>query len=292
MNSYQNRKKFAWIPAFFLLAACPALAQSDALQNMTAAKWQLDLDFLTEVTHREFALFTRESKQLFTEKAAKLKGQLPRLTTEQTVVEFARIMALLREGHTELQLFSADLGFRRLPLVLYYFGHDMRVIAADKNYEDLLGAKLLQIGNTPVEQVYELVTPVISADNPTEYYYRVPQHILLPELLHVLSIIDDPSSVPVTLSLPSGEKRTLDIRTVPAPTFASTEFVYARNKIATPLYHQNREDPNNRHWYTYLDEAQAMYYRIVGFGTGKEESLSKRKPGNSSRRWTVCRAEN
>jgi hypothetical protein len=277
MNTLEIAKKNIWT-LILTLITFQSCSQSDALKNMTAEKWQLDLDYLVDVTTSEFALFTTESKQRFTTSATKLRSQLPHLTgNNSSVIEISRLMALLNEGHTELQLFGSDLGFQRLPLTLYYFGKDLRIVASNKEYKSLLGAKVISIGNSTIEETHKKIAALISGDNEIENYYRVPQHIIIPEILNELRIINDPSFVEFTVSLIDGTEQNVSISSDSIQAYTKIDFVRIRNEQSPPLYRQNMDDPNVRHWFKYLDNQKVMYYRIFGFADRKGYLKLKKK---------------
>ncbi len=276
MNTLEIAKKNTWT-LILTLITFQSCSQSDALQDMSAEKWQLDLDYLVDVTTSEFALFTAESKQRFTASATKLRSQLPQLTSNNSIIEISRLMALLNEGHTELKLFGSDLGFQRLPLILYYFGKDLRIVASSKEYKSLLGAKVISIGNSTIEETHKKIAPLISGDNEIENYYRVPQHIIIPEILNELRIINDPSFVEFTVSLVDGTEQNISISSDSIKAYSKIDFVHIRNEQSPPLYCQNTNDPNVRHWFKYLDNQKVMYYRILGLADRKGYLKLKKK---------------
>lgn len=276
MNTLEIAKKNT-LTLILTLITFQSYSQSDALQDMSAEKWQLDLDYLVDVTTSEFALFTTESKQRFTTSATKLRSQLPHLTSNNSIIEISRLMALLNEGHTELKLFGSDLGFQRLPLILYYFGKDLRIVASSKEYKSLLGAKVISIGNSTIEETHKKIAPLISGDNEIENYYRVPQHIIIPEILNELRIINDPSFVEFTVSLIDGTEQNISISSDSIKVYSKIDFVHIRNEQSPPLYRQNTNDRNVRHWFKYLDNQKVMYYRIFGFGDRKGYLTLKKK---------------
>jgi hypothetical protein len=71
-------------------------------------------------------------------------ARIPALAGYEIVVELARLVALVGDGHTRLPLTEVP-GFRRYPLRLYHYADDLFVRAIAGEHSAAAGARLLAI---------------------------------------------------------------------------------------------------------------------------------------------------
>src|SRR5262245_31744195 len=95
--------------------------------------WREDLDFLAEeLPKRHVSLFHTMSQAQFEQAVQALREQIPGLARHQVIVELARIVALIGDGHSRLDLSDGpNVGFRRYPLRLYLYSDGLFVQAAE-----------------------------------------------------------------------------------------------------------------------------------------------------------------
>src|SRR6185295_18107943 len=137
-------KKLAFL--LFSFSACTGNSQVN-LPELTSLQWQQDLDYLVNKIDKQFAGFTTESRIQFKTEASKIREAIPQLSVNQRILEFARLLALLNDGHTEISLVGPRSNFTRFPLLLYYFGNELRVVGASHRYKNLLGNRVVKIDN-------------------------------------------------------------------------------------------------------------------------------------------------
>ena len=127
----------------------------DALKpriDLTAAQWQEDLAyFAAELPrHHANAFFTLPRPQ-FDAMVAALSAQIPQLDDDQRLMGFEKIVNAVGDGHTII-VFPQP----RYPLGIDIgrFGDEFRVTGVAPGREQLLGTRVLKIGNTPVAEAY------------------------------------------------------------------------------------------------------------------------------------------
>src|SRR5207253_8359890 len=104
-----------------LLTACAA---QDATTNITPDAWRADLRYLAaELPRRHVNAFHTITRERFAEEVAHLDAAIPRLTNDETVVGLMRIVALVGDGHTHLDLPPSS---ARYPLELQWFVDELR----------------------------------------------------------------------------------------------------------------------------------------------------------------------
>src|SRR6266496_2379875 len=143
-------------------------AQSDARARETATRrWREALRFMAgemQKLHRN--LFHTMTRTQFESAVEALDERVPSLARHQIIVEMARIVAMVGDGHTNIApTRDPKIGFRSYPVKFYLFQDGLYVRAAAREYSDLVGARVIRIGNAPWEKAYETVREIIGRDN-------------------------------------------------------------------------------------------------------------------------------
>ncbi len=188
-----------------LLAVCLFFIHSlSAQQSLTAAQWQEDLRFLQEKVHREYKhLFYKTTKEHFDEAVEKLYKDIPNLEDHKIITRLAEIVGSFGYGHTGIWLsawrYGPVVNFHQLPLNFYWFKDGIYIQGAHKDYEQALGARVIKIENTPVEEVLQAIKPTMSVENDQFYKAHGMLYLGVPEVLHAKGIIEDMTSVKLIL---------------------------------------------------------------------------------------------
>ena len=247
-----------------------------------AREWREDLRFMaSEMEKRHRNLFHTVSRERFEAAVRSLDARIPSLARHQILVEMARIVAMVGDGHTNLApTRDPRVGFRTYPLRLYLFADGLAVRAASREHADAVGAKVVRIGSSSADQAYRAVRELIGRDNEMDARFFAPHLLVMPEILHALGLIDDMEDAAFTLDV-GGTVRTLRLSPAgPAELLAPEtdttwmprpELVDARDGAArpTPLWLQA---PQDRYRFVPLPEAKAVYvqYNQVGDKEGGE----------------------
>src|SRR4028119_1316882 len=95
-------------------------------------------------------LFHTMSREQFESTVKSLHDRIPSLARHQIIVEMARIVAKVNDGHTNIYpTRDPKIGFHALPVKLYMFKDGLFVRAAEPDLARLVGARVLKIGNLP-----------------------------------------------------------------------------------------------------------------------------------------------
>jgi tetratricopeptide (TPR) repeat protein len=254
-----------------LLGTAAAAAPPVPLTPAEAEAWRQDLRHLaTELPLRHRDFFRRRSRAEFESAVRSLDERIPRLARHQVIVELARLVAMGPDGHTAVSglLYDSPARFHYLPLGLYLFGDGLYIYAADPRYRDLIGARVVAIGDSTTEQAIAAVAPLIPRDNDMAVKERAPLFLATPEILHALGLIDDMQRVPLTLEI-RGRRLRRDIAPSAAPRPANDNWALGQrfSRLETwidgrdpaapqPLYLRS---PTDYFWSTYLPESRTLY---------------------------------
>lgn len=142
-----------------LLAASLLGAQTPSCGRVL--QWKADLEAFARILETEHpAPFARFPKAEFQRRMKELDAALPALSEAQVAARWSALLGALGEEHTEM-IFEAELESRHLPLRIAYFADGAHIVAADRSFRHLLGARLERVGGLPLERLHEALRPFI-----------------------------------------------------------------------------------------------------------------------------------
>lgn len=173
-----------------------------------ARAWRSDLHVMAaemERTHKN--LYHAASREEWAAMVAALDAKIPSLERHQVIVEMARIVAAVADGHTNIYpTRDQKIGFHVLPVVFTFFGEDLYVRAARESERSLVGARVLRIGDRRMADAYASVKTMIGCDNDQGARYWAQYLLAMPEVLHALGITRALDAVPMTVATSHGEE--------------------------------------------------------------------------------------
>src|SRR5262245_57631279 len=184
-----------------------------------AENWRDDLRYMAqEMPKRHRNLFHTTTRERFDAAVRKLDARIPHLERHQIIVEMARIVAMVGDGHTTVQglLYGDKVGFRYYPIALYLFKDGLFVYAAAPPYASAVGCRVTRIGKASAEDAARAVSDLIFRDNEMAIKERVPLLLTTPEVLHAVGLIDDMESARFVIER-EGRTDTLELTPVEGP---------------------------------------------------------------------------
>jgi hypothetical protein len=177
--------------AALVLSALEARTQAGP-PSITTEQWRNDLRyFARELPKRHKNLYHTTSREQFERAVAELVAAMPSLQAHQIFLRLKQIAATVGDGHTGVHLPPY---FKRYPIAVYWFGHELRVTAASKDYESALGARVISIGGVPIDEVQARVAtcfPSAASENEWFVMSTSPAFIVRPEILHYKFLDED-----------------------------------------------------------------------------------------------------
>ncbi len=234
--------------------------------TLTAEQWREDLrTFAKELPRRHKNAYHAVSKEAFEKAVADLDAAIPTLEPHQVVVRLQQIAALVGDGHTGVHTPGV---FKRYPLGLYWFGNELRVTGAAKEYAQALGARVVKIGGTAVDDVQARVTrsfPSAENENPWYVLATSPAFLTSPETLQTLGVVRDLGPATFTFVDDAGASFDLAIAPVqPAAEKAGPTLRLTSAVKEEPLFRQRMGEP---FWFTYLPESQTVYVAFRSYAS-------------------------
>ncbi len=249
-----------------------AFAFVNSAQTLTSDDWIKDLNYLNSKIQKQFNSFVPGIKSKFQSEIDALKRIAPNLEPHEIPCEIMRVLATLQDGHTELNIGHQKVGFHRMPVLVYYFEDELRVIAAHEDYSELLGARVKTIGETPIEEIFETLKMRMSADNEMEYLHAGPGYLILTELMACMGYSDDPLEVNASFELISDEIKNYTFKGLTSKEYQDGPWEFV-TKNERPLYRSNTKD---WYWYKWLPNEETMYVSMSRMNNQKgAQSIKK-----------------
>ncbi|MEP3210062.1 MAG: tetratricopeptide repeat protein [Maribacter sp.] len=262
--------------ALFFFASAASFAQ----ETITATAWQEDLKFLQQTVHKEYPfLFKKVTAKKFDGEVEKLHAQIPTLEPHEIKVGLTRIVSMFAYGHTQIP-FSTLAKEAVLPLNLYHFEDGIYVEGVQKGNEKALGAKLLKIGDTPVEEALKAIRPVVPVENDQYFKAYGLRFLTVPSVLHAQGVISAlVETIPLTLEK-NGTTFEHTFTSVPLSevsrdygfTIPNAQWLSVRDQAVTPLYLKHLNE--KFYFFEYLADTKTMYVRQSSVFSDEKESLA------------------
>jgi hypothetical protein len=233
--------------------------------------WREDLDFLADALPQRHAnLFHTMTQVQFEQAARMLRERIPTLARHQLIVELARMVALIGDGHSHLDLANGpQVGFQRYPLRLYLYSDGLFVQAAED--ARAVGARVLAIGETPIAQAYARVRELIARDNEVWVQHIAPSLLVVPEVLHGLELIADMQRASLTVAQPNGIHSTIELR--PCAPDAPIKWIDMADQVDVPPLWLRA--PENKFWFTHLPDTNTLYVQYNSVRDKPEETIAE-----------------
>jgi tetratricopeptide (TPR) repeat protein len=239
-----------------------------------AQKWRADLHFLSEeMPKRHKNLFHSMTREQFDAAINRLDERIPSLTRDQVLVELARIVAMVGDGHTSLfPFYNPTLGLHRYPIKFYLFKEGLYVQRGTPAYREVVGGKVLRIGNLDSAEAYRRMSEIVNRDNEMTVKDVTPTWLSFPEFLEGLGIVDNSEDALLTVEK-EGKQITVHLKPMTMESAHSVSWVDASDGAANPLPLW-RKDPQNPYWFEYLKDSQTLYLQYNAVEDKSEEKLA------------------
>ncbi|MBC7875447.1 MAG: hypothetical protein H7Y01_15710 [Ferruginibacter sp.] len=238
---------------------------------MNDAEWRSDLRYFQQLIHSKYSnLFYNLTAQQFDNAVAGIDKKIGHLTDVQMNVEFAKLVAMFKVGHTAVRQRAGtgnDLTpwVHPVPVRFYLFSDGLYIKSIDAKYKEAAGGKVIKIGNTDAATALEKIRPAIAFENEQGFKNMIQFYLNLPEFLEAVGIIDDPGKVSITY-LKEGKENsvTLLAENMPAPAghgpaSAANSWVDAYERKANiPLW---LKEPGKLRYFEYLPESKTVYVK-------------------------------
>ena len=272
-----NRKSTNFILSILslLLVNAVYVKSQNSPPQMTAEKWQADIKFLEEeFPKRHKNLFYKMKREDFATAIKNFHDNVPRMTREEIMVNFLRIAAMVKDGHTYFgsgQFVQAGV----YPLQLYLFTDGLFVLKAAPEFSEIIGGQIIKIGDLSVDETFQKISKLVATDNEWGVKDVVPFYLSIPEILVGLKIINNRENLKLTV-LTDGKERVVEVK--PRAKFedilnppAEWKAMNANTSDPVPLYLKKQTD---LYWFEYLKDQKLVYVQHNAIANKDDESMA------------------
>ena len=232
--------------------------------------WQQDIDVVISRFLRYDRSFSEPKRQAARAALMQLKQNIARMNDNAVMVALARAVAISGNAHTRLYLMRNRTEVRRVPLRVWWFGKELRIVRASNERGDLVGCRITKIGESNSFTAFQKVRG-IKAGNESWQRYMSAYFLTSPDILFGAGVIPNPDHLPLTL-ICEGKERRVDLNPTPlhkstapveawwdlAPSYQdpSIDFKSALTLDKAPLYLRH---PDLNYWVEYLSDKAIVY---------------------------------
>lgn len=250
MKTFYHRLRWlADVCLILLLAGCGGVPSPEPyLAADRNERWLNDIAYLeTTLPEVHKNLFFQMSEQEFGRRLEELKEKVPAYTDQQIAIELSLIVAAIGDTHTGASIGSE----RQYPLQLRWFEEGIYIMDTSKEYQELLGARILTLNGKKIEEAAETLKPMLGEANESWFKTQIIYYLPLPDVLQYFGLSDS-EEIDLRVELAGGQEKTVRMKPVSYKEFVAAE----RPAGPVPLY-ETHEGEN--YWYEYLPDEKVFY---------------------------------
>jgi tetratricopeptide (TPR) repeat protein len=265
-------------PFAFLIPIAMSLWIGVPLHAQTAAEWHQDIDTLTDLIEQYHpSPWANISREAFIGKARSIKANIGNWDRERTILELVKLVASLRDGHTQL-FFANQAGFNLwFPIRFENFHDGIFITATDMKHSGLLGSKVLRFGERTAASAFGLVGAIIASDSDYGIARLVTNYLSNAVVLRTLEIIESEKHLFLEVVLPDGVKKTVSVESAEwvmgfywawnrdaVPTNGEIKTIFDEESDALPLY-LSKIIPSSAwapYWFEYIPKDRMLYFQF------------------------------
>ncbi|MBU1011785.1 MAG: hypothetical protein KKG99_02165 [Bacteroidetes bacterium] len=270
------KTKFTLIFGAILLFCFNVLAQS-------YIDWQKDIDILIEKIDKYHPRpWTQIFRNDFLKQANIIKSNQKRWDNDRITLELMKLVALLKDGHSQIWLNNQDNFNLWYPVRIENFSDGMYVTGVSEKYKDLLYCKVIDFDGKNCEEVYRAVGSILAVDHEVGISQHITNYLSNATVLNLLGIVKTRHKMSLNVKFPDGRIDKLVIEAsewtglfnwawVPSqvPTNDKTVTMYTNHLDSLPLFLQGIVDRERDYWYRLSDDNKYLYFQ---FGNCTAES--------------------
>jgi tetratricopeptide (TPR) repeat protein len=246
---------------------------------ITRDRWKEDLHFLADaIEHKHKEPFANRSRQDFERDIHALDEKIEQLPESQIIMEMIKVVAKMQDGHSLMVPFVP---FHLLPLEMYQFSDGLYITDAGSAYAELVGCRIVKIGDAPIEDVRRALRPLVSAANESAVDEWIPMYYLVAEFLRDLGFARDAVRADLLLER-ANDKTVFKASVASVPWYAYGYWYFrplsrwklsgARARPGLPVPLKNRDD-NYR--FELQEPSRTLYLQFNTVRDKSSESISQ-----------------
>lgn len=200
--------------------------------------WKSDLKQLKEELPKSHNfLFHNITEKEFNDKIDQLEASREKINPYKMVVEFSKIIASVGDAHTMLEIPKNNM----LPFKVFNFEEGIYMIGVTKGLEPLTNKKIIEIEGTPIEEIIEKLTEIISHENKQFVKSQLPALLTCSDILYGLDLCNSVNEVEITYEISEGLYSKKILNSILLSQWQSIFSDLNNNENNVPLYRKHKE---------------------------------------------------
>ena len=203
--------------------------------------------------------YDAELRHKFIVQVNNLIAQIPNLSDIEIFMSLSRLLALTDDSHTRMLFHTWDFG-PMIPMAFWHLCEGLYVRVAPSEFEEILLSRLIAINGVCVEEIYELLYPIISGTEKTVMFF-LPSLLFQQDILTYLNIVEEDSAT-AALKFVNIDGQ---VSTVEVPFVGQVGITESANlvehTIDTEILMQHSR-PSENYWFKYFPEESLFYLRM------------------------------
>jgi hypothetical protein len=226
--------------------------------DLTPAQWREDIAYFARELPKVHAnAFFHISRAQFEAETRALAARAATGNGDEMLVGLQRVAKSIGDGHTGV--FPRGMDRRVLPLEFAKFGDELRIVAAGKGYENLLGTRVLKIGGKPIAEVWTRVM-TLTPQAELEQLRRQDALVYLARgyALHGLGVVPDRNRAVYTVQSDTGKASDTEVAALAPEQDATLKSAYPDDLLRG----QNKDAA---FWCTAIGRTRTVYCNWRGY---------------------------
>ena len=232
--------------------------------------WREDLDAVRNRVLRYDRSFSAPARAAAVARLERLETSVAGLTDQQILVELSRLIALAGNAHTRLYFARNRTEVTRLPIRVWWFRDDLRIVRATAAHADLLGCRVLRIGQISAGDAFTRVRDIKSG-NASWQRYMSTYFLTSGDVLAGSGVIREAGRMPFAIDC-NGVRKQVTIASLPLRRSKTAVEAWwdlapahpAVDPALRPVLPADRAPRHLRrahenYWFEYVPELQAIY---------------------------------
>ena len=219
-----------------------------------------DLRFaIHELKRVHFAPFRATSEADIDELVVGLDAEIPNLSDDAVLVRMMAIVSKFGDAHTDIR------GPRSgLPVSFFEFPEGLYIVAATAEHADLVGAKVLKIGNLPIDNALATAATLVARENPMMPRWLAPAMLRSATVWRGCGWAEAEEPCSIQIEDTAGETRSVALRAIEKRLSRGT---FSRQVPGgdEPLPRYLRHVDKTM-WHELLPDGKTMYCQLNGIG--------------------------
>ncbi|MDO7975754.1 S41 family peptidase [Oceanotoga teriensis] len=180
-------KQKVLITLFTLLIT--VISFTNSLEN---EKWIEDLNYLkTELPKLHKNLFYKISEKEFNSYIDELSSNINKMNNKDVLLSLDILFTKIGDAHTGISYSYSNEFDSFYPFDIMEFEEGFIVVDSSKEYEDIIGSKLIAINGFSIDYIKNQLSKIIPHENEAALIKALPQNIIFPDKLKYLNIIEN-----------------------------------------------------------------------------------------------------